>query len=331
MKCSLAKTILTWILFLSTHCAWAGSELKLFVPRRWDLSLGANYYQTNANYTANGGEFERLSGQSYTVYDVTTGLRYTPSRKWGLIASLRTAGAESKNLTETRNNSAVESALLGFDFLLFNGKKTRLVPEISIRYPFKRVDVFKDETLVGEGAIESTARLIGIAFWGRFHPQVYVGYQHRDEGRSALGLYGLGLEYDFSSWFLGTEIRGYSSVSDDKYTSSRLTREVYALKNGSSLKYYSVNPSLMEAQVWSRWDSNKSMAFTVGAGTSLNGKSMAAGTNIFAIMNYRYESLPPISSEPATQDSKNKNKQKELEQFQEETNDGVDQDLFDSE
>lgn len=297
---------------------------RTYLHHSWQFDLQTTYYQATANYTKDGGKFDSLpSGYGYQLLDFDMGARWIPLTNWGVYASTRVSNAESKDLITTRRNSSFTQAVLGTDYLMnSSSRKYELIPDFSLTLPMERIDTQSDEVLNREGAIEATARLISRAHWGRFSPFAFIGFTYRDEDRSSLLPYGLGSELQFTGWALGGEIRGYETVIKDKYTNDRIKREVIAPQNGGALHYYAVDPSLLETNIWMRTRFMESWSFKFGGGTSLTGAATSAGWNVFAGLSYSFQ---PSSSQAPSYPLK---KEEDPIRFKEETNDGVNQDLF---
>jgi hypothetical protein len=295
---------------------------------RWQFDVQETYYQATANYKSSGGEYNNLpSGYSYTLLDTDFGVRWVPKERWALYLSSRVSNAESNNNLSTRRNSSLTQATIGTDFLFYSSKRFDLYPDISLTIPFQRVETTGDEVLNSEGTMEASGKIVGRMNWGRFDPFAFIGFTYRDDDRSSLLPYGAGAELQFSSWRLGGEVRGYQSVTDDKYTKNPSQREIVSQRNGNALRYYAVNPSLLETNFWLRGNLTQKWAMKFGGGTSITGASTSAGWTLFLGLSFspEFKSSPstpivtPYQQEIPTEDPK---------KFQEETSDGVDQNLF---
>jgi hypothetical protein len=297
---------------------------RSFKKNTWDFRGQTSYYSATANYSDDGNVFNTLpDGYSYNLLAMDFGFRWVPQHKWGLYTSSQVGNAESKDAINTRTNSSLTHLVIGTDYLMSSGKTFSWAPDFSLVIPFSRVDATADEVLNHEGAVEATARMMMTARYGHLMPFGSLGLTFRDEDRSSLIPYSLGSEFNFSKVSLGAELRGYQTVIKDKYTNTPSEREGVATKNGQALKFFSVDPSLLETNLWLRSRIGNSFGFKVGGGISLTGASVSAGWNVFAALSYTLgastrnsqDDLEPVISE----DPKG---------FQEETNDGVNQELF---
>lgn len=297
---------------------------RSYKARSWSLDFQTTYYNATANYARGGGEYVSLpDGSKYTLLDFDFGSRYVPSSNWAVYATAQVSNAESQDSFETRRNSTFTKAVLGTDFLIYSSKRLDFYPDFSLTLPIERVDATVDETLNREGAIEASARMIGRLHWRSLEPYAFLGFTYRDEGRSSLMPYGLGIEFQLTKWSFGGEVRGYQSVIKDKFTETPQERESVAGRNGGALRYFSVDPALLETNLWVRGQLNDIWGLKVGGGTSLNGANTSAGWNVIASLSYTFQTGSSTRSR-----SWRKRPTEDTELFQEEINDGVDQKLF---
>ncbi len=321
---------LLFVSIISLSPRWAQAQLPLYdeasrnqQKSQWQVDLQTTYYQATANYTNSGGQFESLpAGNEYKLIDFDFGARWIASPKWAFYTSSRVSNAESSDGFFSRRNSTFTQVVLGGDYKLYSSKKYEISPDFSVTLPLERVDVTQDEVLNREGAIEVTGKVVGRAQLGKWDPFAFLGINYRDEGRSTLLPYGAGVDYHWQpSMTIGAEIRGYQTIVDDEFSDDRIRREAAAARNGAALRYFSVNPSLLESNFWLRGNLFQNWGFKVGAGTSITGASTSAGWNLIGGVNYSFESLGRSTQRPfrAVEDTPN---------FQEETDDGVDQNLF---
>ncbi len=325
--------IFSWVALLSPSST-AFAQLPLFdeasrpfQAHQWQFALQTNYFHATANYTPSGGQFSSLTdGYSYNLMTFDFGSRWVPMNRWGIYTSAQVANAESKDLIDTRRNSSFTEAVIGTDYLLYSSPHLQFYPDVSVKIPLERIDPNRDEVLNHEGAMEVSGRLIGRAHWGFFAPFAFVGYNYRDESRASLLPYGIGTEFLFTAWSVGGEVRGYSTASKDTTLLTDLQRSSVALRNGGALKFESTDPALLETNFWLKGSFTDSIDFKLGGGTSITGTNMASGWNVFAALTYSF--LTGAGSRTATPDRRTQFDSEEAERFQEETNDGVNQNLF---
>lgn len=307
------------IMLLAQLKANAWNELREYQTGQWDFRFKTNYYQALANFTRVGNEFESLdSGSNYSVTDFDFGTRWNPARGIGVYADARIAYAQSTSaLGVSRTNSTFNHLRLGGDWVLWSGPGYQWIPDLSLTYPFTRVDVNDDSVLTGEGAIEISAQLLGRFSWGRFTPYASGGFIYRDEGRSSLIPFAAGLSFYVMESTMGAELRGYLSATRDQYSSNPIQRETVGPRNGGAMRFYAVNPALMDANFWWKTGFQREWELELGGGFSMTGASTSSGFQVYAVLNYFLTTRPKHSPQKPL-----------LERFQEQTNDGVDQSLF---
>lgn len=297
----------------------AFSEYKRYGENLWELEFAGSNFDTNANYTRAGGSYDSLpNGNSFKLINIDLGARYCITNKMGLFAKSRVGIAESRDPALTRNNSQLNRASLGADLLMVD-RAVKLIPEIMVHFPLAKNEPNTTEAQTSEGDLEMLGRLIVRQDFWRLHNQASLGMNYREAGRSSLITYGLGTEFDIGHSYLGTSVDGYSTMMQDESSGTPSAREANPLSvNAQSAIFNSVNPTLMSANFWYRFD-NKKTSFQIGYGATVTGSNSAQGQTIFANMIYRFqtESSHPVEKQ-----------RPELERFKEETTDEVDQQLF---
>lgn len=302
---------------------------KSFLSERLTFSTQYQFFQTEANYTPEGGQFVSLSSNNkYQISDLDLGLRWTTGSTWGFYSSTRWSQAESRNFGITRKNSQITMASVGMDLLLVSTSKFQLIPDFRVVFPMQRVEKNRDEVILSEGALEISPSLIAKANWGILQPFASIGFTYRDEGRSSLLPYSLGTELAFSSFRLGADLNGYFSLIKDSQTTAERQSVLY--RNGGSFHNNTTDPSLLNAKTWISWKGPQ-LSVRGGIGTSMTGASTASGLTFFAGLDFSFGSHKSdlsggrstrTRSEPKTEN------QDSLQNFEETMDDGVDQNLF---
>lgn len=312
---------------LQNTAAIAGESYnwKSFRESEWEFSAKGDYDQVTANYSRAGNQFERLpSGYSYSLITADFGIRHVLTPNWAFSSKLEIGAASSENPVSNRTNTGISDVWLGAEYNFFSSSSFDLIPEFLFAFPVQQVDPAQDKVLIGEGAMQFHGILNAQMKWGLIQPFLALGFNYRSEGRSALLTFRGGAEMDLNGFFIGGEALGYQSVLDDTYLNNPSRRERLAIYNGNALKFYTVNPSILESQFWARWDRNTAWAFKAGGGLTLAGSATAAGWNAFGQIIYRFQpesnfvAPSPLNSQPL----------RDVEKFKEEVNDGVDQNLF---
>lgn len=299
---------------------------KEFHQNQLSFETNYRYFFSEANYTSEGGQYISLaSGNRYQVSDIDLGMRWTTGSTWGFYTSGRLSQAESKTNGVTRTNSNLSQLMLGIDMLMISNSKFDLIPDLSLILPMQRVEKSADEVLTAEGATQITPRLIGRLKMGKLRPFASVGFAYRDEGRSMLLPYSAGAELKLSNIYFGADLSGYQTIIRDQYTNNPGERHIVSARNGGSLKYYSVDPDLVETSAWIKWKGS-TWSFHGGAATTVTGANTASGTTFFAGFSFALSPNSRKAVSPTLEPIKHTDD--EVQKFEETVNDGVDQNLF---
>lgn len=273
---------------LQTHAA----ELR-FVPvaGQYEAKGEFDYTTTSANYPSAGGsslglaagaKLTRMLGVGEINYDYNSFLRFWGGFSGGQTQANVITGVFPSIVTDTHTNSGMNEGWLGgqwwTEFESFD-----VVPQVDLVYPFFRIGGAAVDPLLGEGAMRLQAGSWIMLPFGNLTPFVYGGYAYRDEGRSSLFPYNVGLRYgERRNWWVQGEFRGYQTITDDSNAGNRGPREVIlSHTDGGSYEFYSINPSRGEiaASGGFRYES-----FSVygGASMSVFGRSSSDGWTAFA-------------------------------------------------
>lgn len=302
------------------------SNLKSYTPGAWELDAGLRYFRADGNYSRSGNRSDSLAASSsFDNYELDSGVRNVMAdRNLSWFGSIGVAASEAKVPGFTRSNSGLTRVLVGTDFVLYQGAFA-LIPEFQFVYPMVRNNTNSDTVAIGEGAMELRGRLIAQAsYQSSFRASAWLGGAYRDEGRSHLLTYGSAGEFRMAKWFVGGEFIGFTSLTSDRDSSNEGPRIAWQNRaNGSAQRFFSINPDLLEANLFLRWQPTRSLGFRLGGGTTLNGASTAAGWSAQAGLVWRLFPDRPLSEvrEPMPQEVP-------PQRFEEKTEDGVDQELF---
>ncbi|HEX7674309.1 MAG TPA: hypothetical protein VF412_09060 [Bdellovibrio sp.] len=330
-------------LFLLSSAANAFDNYKEFKRDHWDFELGTQFFYSEANYVNMGtGTTSLTSGNHYQLLDVDFSTRYI-FKDWSLFAEGTMSNAESKNSVATRTNSTLTQALLGMDFMMYDGY-LQLVPELAALVPFQKISTSDDQVLNSEGVFEAWARITAQKDFGKARIYGWLGLDYRGEGRSYLMPWGVGLQGKFSQFKLGAELYGSQSITDDTDTSNKTIRNAYLNQvDAESYKFYSVNPSIVDTMLYATWSMTPAWSVQVNGGATVAGENAAAGYHVGGFIRYSFDLaagyVPPDRYEPVhnavpegksnmyQQDSE-LSSDKKVKRFREQTDDGVDQNLF---
>lgn len=324
----------------------AFDNYKQFKRDRWDFDLSSEYFRTESNYNS-GGSQERLgSGQYLHSMDVNIGTRYFLGKKSSFFASTTISTVETRGSIATRTNSTISQAVAGVDWLAYS-ESFDLIPEVSLLMPLDVASLGGDTALNAEGVVELRPRFTVQTQFRSFGTYAYSGFTYRDKGRSFLLPWGVGAFYKLSNSRVGAEIFGYQSITDDKDTKNRSERLANLMTvNAGSLRYASVNPSLMDTNFFWHTGINNAWSFDVAGGISVMGTNTASGFHLGALVRYSWDltrgySEPTPTYEPSEstlapvrgrsrmyQDNDDLSTEGKVKRFKETTNDGVDQKIF---
>ncbi len=309
---------------LLSFCANAGfDEIKLYPQNVWDFELTSRYLSTNSNYSSAGGAYSNLpTGCSYTLEDFNFATRTSvPGSNWSLWGDSQVSSSQSKNTSQSLSATGLTHVRLGTDFILFQDA-FNIIPEFSFLYPIT-TNNFSNTSLpaISEGVMTLSGKVYLQFRFSRFWLEGFTGYVWRDQSRSALVPYGLIAETRFKTWSLGANVQGYSSASSDGNTnnSGQQLAWMYAV-NGNSQIFDALNPQLLETNFWVKFNLSKSFATYIGGGATINGTNAANYWDVQVGIAYRLPSNDSHRIRPKT----------DIEKFNEETSDGVDQTLFDT-
>lgn len=323
------KSVVSLFALVVMICPQASSwdQLRAYGQGIIDLEYSFQYFLTGANYSDEGGSFEQLpSGYGYQLMTHDFGLRWSISDRWAVLSKVHVGFAEAEDPVAKRTHSNISGVTLATDWIAKESKSWELVPELFVFIPTEDVNTRTDHALISEGVLEFGGQLIGRLVTGSFLSYASGGYTHRDQGRSGLLTYSIGSEYVHTHFSIGAGLQGFTSVYDDEDSDQPQARNTVLLQNGSSKKFFGVNPDLTEALAWYRADAGRTWGLKLGAGLTVTGKNSAQGEFLFANLNYRFQG-PKLKSTPVAPP---RIPRPENEKFQEDLTDGVDQSLFDS-
>ncbi|MFZ4402933.1 MAG: hypothetical protein ACOYOK_02420 [Pseudobdellovibrionaceae bacterium] len=313
-------------LCLQTPVALASLGYKTFVPETWDLELSTSYFKSDSNYPDGGGSASSLSsGGQYSLLQTGVGTRVLPSEHWSLYSTLFIGNSESKNNLAGRTNSTLSHVLVGSEFLAYSDA-FEIIPEVSAIIPIEKISETSDVSLNNEGVVEGTGKVTLQKDLGLFLAYGSLGYTYRDEQRSSLMPWSAGGELRFLHSRLGADLNGFQSITKDADVDNgrKVTRTSFLSRvNGGSYKFYYPDPSLVRTQIYFKHAFNPTWSFETSAGFALAGSNTAAGYDVFALLRYSFDLNRDYQVRPTPAA-----KIKPRPSFREDTNDGIDQNLF---
>jgi len=300
-------------LILSSRANAGFEDIKHYPQNVWDFELTSRYLSTNSNFTSAGGAYANFpSNYSYSLEDFNFFTRTVmPGSNVSFWGDSQVSAAQSKNPAQSLTTTGLTHIRLGSDFVLFHDA-FNIIPE----FYFANSSV----PAISDGVMKLSAKLFLEFQFGSFWVEGFSGYIWQDQGRAALIPYGAVGEFRFSSWSFGGNIQGYSSASTDTNTSNNAQQLNWMSNvNGGSELFDAINPQVLEFNVWGKFNLTRNFSMFAGGGTTINGQNIANYWDIQFGLAYRWPTGKFNRPRPKT----------EVERFNEETSDGVDQSLFD--
>jgi len=295
-------------------------EMKSYPQKVWDYELMAKYTTTTSNFTSAGGSFvSLLPGSSFNVIDTNLSVRTcVPQKNWAVWGDTQLTYAQSKSTYQTLSNTGFTHFRIGTDYIVYQDS-FNLIPEFFFLYPITQNNFTSNTTGLSDGIMELSGKLYIQFKVNTFQIAGFAGYLWRDQGRSALVPYGVTGEMQFQSWSLSGNLQGYSSASSDNNTNNPIQQLTWmSTANAGSEMFDALNPQILELNLWLKVPTSKTLSFLAGGGTTLNGANMANYWDVQGGIIYRWPTSTPPRTRPRTNEEK----------FNEETSDGVDQNLF---
>tara|TARA_B100000749_G_scaffold280771_1_gene278663 strand:- start:161612 stop:162532 length:921 start_codon:yes stop_codon:yes gene_type:complete len=265
-------------------------------------------YSTTDNYDFPGGSFTSLGdGKYYQYLRSHSEFIYDYSDNWSLTAGLTGSMATSDDKTDVRKSTRIHRMNFKAQYIAIR-KGFQLVPEIEASFSLFDIADDVDEVLVDD---DLTRLQFGAWLQKRFftlNNYMYLGYQYRSDDFSSLGIYKIGTYKRLKNYYLGLELNGFSSLTDDKYVDTPINRTVITSRvNAGSLAQYAVNPSVTNASVWAGYNFARNFIFKLGYDQSINGESYGSGQTIWLKMEIRSIWQGPGSAPPANEQNNLKN------------------------
>src|SRR5262249_55914570 len=132
-----------------------------------------------------------------------------------------------------------------------------------------------------------------VGSWGilYFHPinvYGYIGFRYQDQGLAGLLNYDFGASYRLPEWRLRGGLRGFTSALKDTYTANPDWRNtVNDRVDNTSMRFYSVNPTVTEVYVEGDYLFNRQFEAGLGFAQSLYGVNYSQGYTILAMIRFR--------------------------------------------
>ncbi|MCK6599514.1 MAG: hypothetical protein L6Q37_14200, partial [Bdellovibrionaceae bacterium] len=332
-------------LFLLTHEVDAFSKLKTYEERTFEITGGVKYFDTNSNYNSQGTKVNLLSSNKYTLYDTFLQSRYVFQGGFSISGQAIATYAESKNTDFNRTNSTFNAISVSADYMVYRGFMD-FIPEFKLLYSFDPVSYNQDNVMTNEGVMELNASLRAQNNYSWLNYYVSGGFNYRNE-RSSLFPWELGLGIRWRNSYLGLELSGFQSVMDDndKGTLESARYSLVQRVNGGSYRFYTINPAHNQASVNIDIGFSRAVILKTFFSSSLGGTNYSNGIYAGVGINLLFDTIANRPSTPRYEENvgpeskvkklperviENKGSESE-EDYQIQTDDGVDQKLFQKE
>lgn len=270
------------------------ADFKFLSGQRWDFGLETSFYKSDGNFDKSGNTFTRhASGYSYQNINMDLSLRTGLGPRWNIYGQTRLATAESKSLSTgtsvSKSNSGLSHFQLGTDSLLYSGS-VMVFSDFSWSYPMVKTERDPSSSVaIGEGSMELEGRAILRFERKGYRLGAFGGITYRDQGRSMLVPYGFLAELGLGRWNIGTDLRGYQSLTLDKDSNNEFAIEqaYFCPVNGCAKRYGAFNPSILQNNIWARVNFSKDFGMHAGFSHDILGSNVSKGMNIYGGLVYR--------------------------------------------
>lgn len=289
------KTILFLSIILLANFSNAMTPLKDYTQGSIELGVSSEYFKTEENFKSGGSKENLPSGFSYQLIDLNIFSRFVLLKDLGLYASGNIGTSESKSSTEVYTNSTFNWLELGADYLILDGQM-KLVADLSAILPIEKVSENMETSLNWDGAFHIRPRAILSYELNGFVPYASLGLDYRDKGLSTLATYSLGLSSSTNSDFIfGAEINGFSTVVNDNLETERERErnDIINRYNANSKKFYSINPSLIDSEIYIKYNINE-WSLGAAAGLTLAGSEIASGFHAKIFLGWAFGKIDSV-------------------------------------
>lgn len=275
-------------LFPNKSYATSANEVppSFFAARSFGASLSGDYFTTKANYETTRGAYTRLPGDSnLTQIESKLRGRYTINRKISLFVGTAFSSVQATDLVNTKTNSQLSEALAGVDYF-FGNKSYQIIPEFIGCIPIDQTKSNQLTPMTNDGVSYIKTGLFAIKPFKSFRIVGFAGLRYPIDTLAKLFLYEATFDWRlFGPFTIGAGIDGYETVSSDG--STQIERQAAATRaNASSERFYSYNPSLIEARGWIGFRMDDTFWIKAGYAKTVNGLHSAEGQTVLLSLVY---------------------------------------------
>lgn len=256
------------------------------------MGVESQLFNTKSNYNSKGNEedllinrsYKLMSGRVYAGMDWNEQLRAYVSGGYAQATSsnglLTNAGEQTgSGLTDVEVKAYWES---GFRPWFFR-------PLARFAFPIQRVGLNTRTPIYAEGAMEFEGGARIGYYWKSFTPYAQASLLYRDEGRTSLLPWHIGIQYKYKAFISGLELHGQEILkSDSKASDPRDKQTVVDYSDGGSYKFYFIDSKYYEARGYIGAEIMNKVTVRLGAGQTLMGKNAAAGQTYLVNVEFRF-------------------------------------------
>lgn len=333
---NIKNTLVLFCTLLFAPSLFASEVFRSFHPGRFDSSVSVNYFKTESNFSSDGAKTDLPPGYTFQTLDTLIDARYVLFQDLGLYAGATIGNSESTDSISTRKNSSLSYAMLGADYFLYHSELISMYFDFSFNHAMEKVKIDGDTALNSDGADEIRPQVVTIFNLDGWYPYLQAGLNYRTEGLSTLLTYSGGFEVRFDEFALGAAVNGIATIKDDEKTNTPYERDAATFRvDGSSKKYFAVNPNSLDGDVYLKYAITSDMNLKVNGGYTILGSNAAIGYHVgagltwgFGEQNTESPIEQPVIKTRVTRPKTTNKKPKADPHFQEDVNDGVNQDYF---
>ncbi|MGE0631782.1 MAG: hypothetical protein AB7O96_05215 [Pseudobdellovibrionaceae bacterium] len=322
--------IAVWVPYAS-----AQSDFKLYRPGLLEMRSNFEYVNASENFESTGSRTTLPNGNGITAYNFGLGGRWVQGRSWGIFADAHFNSVESTSEvptnssdgttgTVTRTNSELTDFVLGTDYAAWN-TFAEIIPELQLKIPMTSIDENTDQVIGSDGDMSIQARLLLNKRTSSLRYFASAGFKYRDKNYSMQIPWNAGAEASFDSIRLGASLKGQTPLQSQEGSTLADTRENTLRRvNGKSFLYGAIAPYSISTTAWGGYVFDSS-SLRGGIAFPIVGSNASASMSVFLEYVYRFSSGTTASS---SYDLQVESPTEPEGGFQESTNDGVDQSLF---
>jgi hypothetical protein len=245
-----------------------------------------DYFTSHANYDQTRGSFTHLNnGNQFSNAEMRLRGRYAFTNQFMVFVGADSAQTREVDNSVEKINSEFTGATLGVDYALFRNW-IRVVPEIEFIFPTDATDVHQTAPLSGDGVLAARAGTFLFRRYEHFRIESYLGFHFPDAGLSKKFMYSILAEVAFPHGFsLGGGIDGYETVLVDDSTFALRMNTINRSSAGSE-RFWSYNPSVMEAKFWLAYRPIRTFAVRLGFAQTINGVNTAQGQTYMLSLSF---------------------------------------------